>query len=189
MQGKVIIFSAPSGAGKTTVVKHILGLYHELEFSVSATSRPPREGETNGKDYFFISTDEFRQKIGNDEFVEFEEVYPGRFYGTLKSELERIWKKGGQVVFDVDVKGGLNLKKIFGSSALAVFISPPDLETLKLRLEKRGTDSPENIDIRVKKAGEEMEYAGHFDTILYNDKIEKTLSAAESLVADFLRKK
>lgn len=186
MQGKVIIFSAPSGAGKTTVVKHILSRYPGLEFSVSATSRPPREGEIHGKDYFFVSTEEFRQRIASNEFVEFEEVYPGRFYGTLKSELDRIWKKGGQVVFDVDVKGGVNLKKIFGSSALAIFISPPDLPTLKQRLEKRGTDSPENIGIRIQKAEEEMQFAPLFDTLLFNDKIEDTLKQAETLINNFV---
>ena len=186
MQGKVFIFSAPSGAGKTTVVKHILSNFTGLEFSISATSRPPRQGESHGKDYFFISETDFREKIANNEFIEYEEVYPGRFYGTLKKEIENIWKRGNHAVFDVDVKGGLNLKKIFGHKALAVFVSPPDIKTLEERLIKRGTETPENISVRVHKATEEMKFAEQFDIILFNDKIDETLAEAKLIVSDFL---
>ena len=170
MNNKVLIFSAPSGSGKSTIVNHILGLYPDsMEFSVSATSRPPRGEEKHGKEYYFLSPDEFRKLIDEDKFVEFEEVYEGRYYGTLKSECERIWAAGHVIIFDVDVKGGVNLKKYFGDDALAIFIKAPSVEVLRERLIKRGTDSLEAIEERVAKAEEEMAYAPKFDYILVND--------------------
>lgn len=189
MEGKVIIFSAPSGAGKTTIVKHILNIFPEIEFSVSACSRPKRPGEINGKDYFFISVEEFRVKINNGEFVEWEEVYENCFYGTLKSELCRIWKSGHIVVFDVDVKGGINLKRIFGDKAFSVFISPPDLETLENRLRNRSTDSEESLNKRLNKAGWEMQFSSGFDTILMNKELPVTLKEAEEIVKEYILKK
>lgn len=188
MTGKLLIFSAPSGSGKTTIVKHLLSKYPSLEFSISACSRPPRNGEMDGKDYYFLSVDEFRSKIATNQFIEWEEVYPGSYYGTLKSELERIWAKNHHVVFDVDVKGGVNLKRIFGNAALAVFVMPPSIETLRERLTKRGTESPESIEKRVGKAQEEISYANHFDIILVNNQIETAYAEAERAVEDFLGK-
>lgn len=186
MEGKLLIFSAPSGSGKTTIVRSLLSKYSNLEFSVSACSRAMRMGEVNGKDYYFLTPDEFKLKIENNEFVEWEEVYPGSFYGTLKSELERIWAKGNHVVFDVDVKGGVNLKKKFKNQALAVFIMPPSIESLRLRLELRGTETPESLTKRVGKAMEEMSYANEFDTIILNDKLEVAIAEAESVVLNFI---
>lgn len=188
MSNKVVIFSAPSGSGKSTIVHHILGLHPEMEFSVSATSRAPRGSEQNGVDYYFYSAEEFRRMIGEDMFVENEEVYPGSFYGTLKSEVERIWAKGHVIIFDVDVKGGLNLKKYFGDKALAIFIQAPSVEELRRRLIARGTDSDEAIAERVDKAEEEMTYAEHFDHILVNDDLAASFREAEKVVDDFLRK-
>ena len=159
MANKVLIFSAPSGSGKSTVVNHLLSLHPELEFSISATSRAPRGEEKDGVEYYFIDVQEFRDRIARDEFVEYEEVYEGRFYGTLKEEVERIWAKGHVIIFDVDVKGGVNLKKYFGDKALSVFIQAPSVEVLRERLIGRGTDSMEEIEKRVAKAAEEMTYA------------------------------
>lgn len=186
MANKVLIFSAPSGSGKSTIVNHILGLHPEVEFSVSATSRPPRGQEQNGVEYYFIAEDEFRRRIVNEEFVEFEEVYPGRFYGTLKEEVERIWAKGNVIIFDVDVKGGVNLKKYFGDKALSVFIQAPSIEELRRRLVSRGTDSEEEIEKRVGKAAEEMTYADKFDYILVNDDLETAFAESEKVVDNFL---
>ena len=185
---KVVIFSAPSGSGKSTIVSHILKLHPELEFSVSAASRAPRGDEKNGVAYWFISADEFRKRIADGEFVEYEEVYPGSFYGTLKSEVERIWNKGNAIIFDVDVKGGVNLKKYFGDRALSVFIQAPSVEVLRQRLVSRATDSPEAIERRVAKAAEEMTYADKFDHIIVNDDLQKAYADAEKLVSDFLGK-
>ena len=184
---KVIIFSAPSGSGKSTIVNHILGLYPELEFSVSATSRAPRGREQDGREYYFFTADRFREMIEEGKFVEYEEVYPGSFYGTLKSEVERIWQKGHVIIFDVDVKGGVNLKRIFGDKALSVFISAPSVEVLRGRLEKRATDSPEAIAGRVAKAAEEMTYAGQFDYVLVNDDLEKAYAEADRVIGGFIR--
>lgn len=184
---KVIIFSAPSGSGKSTIVNHILGLYPELEFSVSATSRAPRGREQDGREYYFFTADRFREMIEEGKFVEYEEVYPGSFYGTLKSEVERIWQKGHVIIFDVDVKGGVNLKRIFGDKALSVFISAPSVEVLRDRLEKRATDSPEAIAGRVAKAEEEMTYAGQFDYVLVNDNLEKAYAEADRVIGGFIR--
>lgn len=186
MGDKVLIFSAPSGSGKSTIVNHLLSLHPEVEFSVSATSRPVRGDEQNGIAYWFLSEDEFRKKIAEDAFVEYEEVYPGRFYGTLKSEVDRIWSKGHVIIFDVDVKGGVNLKKYFGDKALSVFIQAPSVEVLRDRLIKRGTDSMEDIQKRVDKASEEMGYADKFDHILVNDVLETAFAEAERIVDEFL---
>lgn len=188
MSNKVIIFSAPSGAGKSTIVNHILGLRNDLEFSISATSRAPRGQEQHGVEYYFFSADEFRQMIAEDKFVEHEEVYPGSFYGTLRSEVERIWAKGNAIVFDIDVKGGVNLKKIFGEQALSVFIQAPSVEILRERLIGRGTDTMEAIERRVAKAESEMKFAaGKFDYVLVNDDLRTALAEAENIVEDFLK--
>ena len=183
---KVLIFSAPSGSGKSTVVGHILGLHPEIEFSVSATSRLPRGEEKDGVEYFFYSADVFRLLVRDDKFVEFEEVYPDRFYGTLKAEVNRIWARGHVIIFDVDVKGGVNLKKYFGDQALSVFIQAPSVEVLRERLVKRGTDSAEDIEKRVAKAAEEMTYAPKFDKVLVNDDLATAFAEAESMVDTFL---
>lgn len=189
MNNKVIIFSAPSGAGKSTIVNHLLKLYPELEFSVSATSRAPRGQEKDGVEYYFFSADEFRQMIAEDKFVEHEEVYPGSFYGTLRSEVERIWAKGHAIVFDIDVQGGVNLKKIFGEQAFSIFIQAPSVETLRERLIGRGTDTEEAIERRVAKAASEMEFAaGKFDHILVNDDLQTALAEAEQIIGEFMNK-
>ena len=186
MANKVLIFSAPSGSGKSTVVNHLLGLHPEFEFSVSATSRPPRGQEQDGVEYYFLDVEEFRRRIKEDAFVEYEEVYPGRFYGTLKSEVERIWAKGHVILFDVDVKGGVSLKKYFGDQALSVFIQAPSVEELRRRLVLRGTDSEEDIEKRVAKASEEMTYADKFDYVLVNDDLQTALKEAEDVVDKYL---
>lgn len=186
MNNKVVIFSAPSGSGKSTIVNHILKLHPEMEFSVSATSRSPRGQEKNGIEYHFFPADEFRKMISEDKFVEYEEVYAGSFYGTLKSEVQRIWDKNHVIIFDVDVKGGVNLKKYFGDKALSVFIQAPSVEELRKRLIARGTDSAEAIEKRVAKAAEEMTYADKFDYILVNDDLQKAYSEAEVIVDRFL---
>ncbi len=185
MDKKVIIFSAPSGAGKSTIVGHLLKKYQFLEFSVSATSRQPRGEEVDGKDYYFFSTDQFERKIANGEFVEYEEVYAGSYYGTLRSEVQRIWEKGNIIIFDIDVKGGVNLKKLYSSNALAVFIQPPSIEELRKRLIGRGTDSMEAIERRVAKAEEELTYSDKFDVVLVNDSLEEALATAEKIVEEF----
>jgi len=183
---KVLIYSAPSGSGKSTIVNHILGLHPEVEFSVSATSRLPRGEEKDGVEYFFYSADIFRLLVRDDKFVEFEEVYPDRFYGTLKAEVNRIWARGHVIIFDVDVKGGVNLKKYFGDQALSVFIQAPSVEVLRQRLVGRGTDSPEDIEKRVAKAAEEMTYAPKFDKVLINDDLATAFAEAEEMVDAFL---
>lgn len=189
MDNKVVIFSAPSGAGKSTIVNHLLGLHPELEFSISATSRAPRGQEQHGVEYYFYTADEFRQMISEDKFVEYEEVYPGSFYGTLRSEVERIWAKGNAIVFDIDVQGGVNLKRIFGEQAFSVFIQAPSVETLRQRLVGRGTDSEEAIAKRVAKAASEMEFAaGKFDYVLVNDDLQTALTEAEGIIDDFMKK-
>lgn len=185
MPGKLIIFSAPSGAGKTTIVRHLLSQNLGLEFSISATSRAMRHTETNGKDYYFLSAEEFKAKIDNNEFLEWEEVYTGTFYGTLKSEVERIRNNGKHVVFDVDVVGGCNIKKYYGSEALAVFVQPPSVEELRNRLISRSTDAPEVIEKRVAKAEYELTFADQFDVIITNDELEKALAQAEQVIREF----
>ena len=184
---KVLIFSAPSGSGKSTVVNHILSGHQGIEFSVSATSRPPRGEEKDGVEYFFYSADIFRLLVRDDKFVEFEEVYPDRFYGTLKAEVNRIWARGNVIIFDVDVKGGVSLKKYFGDAALSVFIQAPSVEELRRRLVARATDTPEAIEERVAKAAEEMTYAPKFDRVLVNDKLDVAFAEAESMVDGFLK--
>ena len=188
MNNKVIIFSAPSGAGKSTIVNHLLGIHPELEFSISATSRAPRGQEQHGVEYYFFTADEFRSMIAEDKFVEHEEVYPGSFYGTLKSEVERIWAKGHTIIFDIDVQGGVNLKRIFGEQAFSVFIQAPSVEILRERLVGRGTDTAEAIEKRVAKAASEMEFAaGKFDYTLVNDDLDTALSEAEHIISAFLK--
>ncbi len=186
MAGKVVIFSAPSGSGKSTIVNYLLTKGLGLEFSISATCRAPRGEEQNGREYFFFSPEEFKSKVANNEFLEWEEVYPGCCYGTLKSEVERIWAKGNTVVFDVDVIGGLNIKKIFGEQALSIFIEAPSIEILRKRLVGRGTDSMDKIEQRVAKAEYEMTFAPQFDTIVVNDKIEDAYAEAERVIRDFI---
>jgi guanylate kinase len=186
MEGKLVIISAPSGAGKTTIVKHLLESGLNLSFSVSATTRALRGNEIDGKDYFFYTVSEFRKGIDHNEFVEWEEVYNDQYYGTLKSELEKIWAKGHSVLFDVDVKGGLNLKKKFGTSSIAIFIMPPSIEELETRLIKRATDSHEKIKIRVEKAIEEMKLADKFDYVIVNHQLDQAKKTALEMVSSFL---
>ena len=186
MKGKLIIFSAPSGAGKSTIVQHLMKQDLGLEFSISATSREPREGEADGREYHFISPDEFRRKIEENAFIEWEEVYPEQYYGTLYSEVESILEQGRHAIFDIDVAGGMNLKKIYGERACAIFIQPPSMEVLEERLRSRGTDSETSLKKRVEKAIFELEYASRFDHIIINDSLELALSEAEQIVREFL---
>lgn len=186
MEGKLVIISAPSGAGKTTIVRHLLKSKLNLSFSISATTRPLRGDEINGEDYFFLTIPEFRKKIEEDDFVEWEEVYKDLYYGTLKSELERIWSTRHHVLFDVDVKGGITMKKKFGANSVAIFIMPPSIEELENRLIKRATDSPEKISMRVRNAREELELINEFDHIIINDDLNKAKDEAFKLVYDFI---
>ena len=186
MKGRLIIFSAPSGAGKTTIVKHLLGKNYNLAFSISATSRTPRENETHGKDYYFLSTNDFKKKIANNEFLEWEEVYEGKFYGTLKSEVERLQNLGFNVIFDVDVVGGCNIKEYYGDEALSIFIQPPSVEELEKRLKQRSTDSDEVIATRVAKAAYELTFASRFDVIIVNDKLDEAFLKAEEAIEKFI---
>lgn len=187
--GKCIIFSAPSGAGKTTIVHYLLDMFgSQLSFSVSACSRSQRPNEEHGKDYYFLSVADFKQKIKEDAFIEWEEVYTDNFYGTLKSEIARIWALGKTVIFDVDVVGGLNLKKFFGDKALAVFVMPPDIETLELRLRTRSTETEESIARRIGKADKELRMASQFDKVILNDNLKDALEEAETLIGNFLKK-
>ncbi|HKL02895.1 MAG TPA: guanylate kinase [Cryomorphaceae bacterium] len=185
-KGKCLIFSAPSGSGKTTVVRHLLRHIPELSFSVSATSREPRPGETPDKDYIFLGADEFREKVDAGDFLEWEEVYPNRLYGTLKSEVKRVWNNEKHVVFDVDVEGGVSLKKIFGERALSVFVQAPSIAALEERLRARSTETEESIQARVQKAGKEMEFADKFDRVLVNDNLNEALKSAEQIAREFL---
>jgi guanylate kinase len=187
MQGKLIIFSAPSGAGKTTIVRHLLSKDLNLEFSISATSRGKRHTETNGKDYYFLTPEEFRSKVDNNEFLEWEEVYSGTFYGTLKSEVERIRAKEQNVIFDVDVVGGCNIKKQYGTDALAIFVQPPSIEELRNRLISRSTDNPEVIEKRIQKAEYELTFACQYDQIIVNENLVKAFDDAEKCVREFLK--
>ena len=188
MSGKLIILSAPSGTGKSTLVQYLLTRPFDLEFSVSATSRPPRGTEQNGKEYYFLSKEGFQKKIAQNEFLEYEEVYPGCYYGSLRSEIDRISAKGKNIIFDVDVLGGLNIKKQYNGRALAIFIAPPSLEELKKRLMIRGTDSPEMIAKRLEKAEFEMSFAPQFDVVIVNDDLEKAKKATEEVIFNFLEK-
>lgn len=187
-KNKLIIFSAPSGSGKTTIVKHLLKKYSEkIAFSISASTRSAREGEVHGKDYYFISQEEFLHRIAQHEFVEFEEVYKGTYYGTLRSEIERIWSEGKQVIFDLDVEGGLHLKKKFGDQALAVFVHPGSIENIEKRLRYRATESEEKLKQRIDKAAVEMEYSDKFDVVLINENLSDALAEAENLLESFLQ--
>ncbi|MDF1575181.1 MAG: guanylate kinase [Bacteroidales bacterium] len=186
MEGKLLIFSAPSGAGKSTIVHHLMKLELGLEFSISATSRKPRKGELDGREYYFISPGEFRKKIRENAFVEWEEVYPDQFYGTLYSEVERIWNGGCHAIFDIDVVGGLNLKNKYGKRACAIFIQAPSMEILEQRLRSRATDDESSLQKRLGKALFEMEQAARFDYILVNDALETALAEAERIVKEFL---
>jgi len=186
--GKAVIFSAPSGSGKTTIVKHLLKTNPQLGFSISACTRDKRgREEQNGKDYYFLTPEEFKLKIDQDAFVEWEEVYEGNFYGTLKEEVQRIWDEGKTVLFDVDVKGGLHLKEYFGDQALAIFVKVPSLEVLTERLKDRGTESEESLSRRLYKAKFEMGFEDKFDISLVNDNMEKSFREAEDLLAEFLK--
>ena len=189
-KGKLIIFSAPSGSGKSTIVQWLMKEHPELRlyFSISCTSRAPRGTEQNGVEYFFLTPEEFREKIQNDEFVEYEEVYENRFYGTLKSQVEKQLNAGQNVVFDVDVKGGVNIKKFYGDDALSVFIQPPSVEELRKRLVGRATDSPEAIEERLAKASYELTFANQFDTIVVNDDLEMAKNETLMVVESFLKK-
>ncbi len=186
-EGKLVIFSAPSGAGKTTIVTHLLSRGLNFGFSISATTREPRGNEQNGREYYFLSTGVFKEKIDRNEFLEWEEVYPGCFYGTLKSEVERILRNGQNILFDIDVVGGSNIKKFFGDKALAVLIKAPTIEDLKSRLVNRSTDRPEVIEKRIAKAEHEMSYVDLFDVVIVNDKLEDALIEAEAKVVQFLK--
>jgi guanylate kinase len=188
MKGRLVIISAPSGAGKTTIVKHLLESGLNLAFSISATTRAKRENETEGKDYYFLSIDDFREKIKRGELLEWQEVYKDHYYGTPKSEIDRIWADGRDVLFDVDVMGGINLKKIFGKKAISFFIMPPSLDELEKRLMKRGTDNGEKIRMRVEKASEEIKSAGKFDYIVINDDLVRAQAEVLRLVKDFISK-
>ncbi len=185
--GKLVIFSAPSGSGKTTIVRELLKCFPQFEFSISATSRQPRGQEQHGVDYYFLSNEEFRERVERGEFVEWEEVYPGTCYGTLKSEMERIWSKGNVIIFDVDVMGGINLKRLFGDDACSVFIMPPSIEELERRLRGRGTDAEEVIKKRIGKAEFELSKSNAFDHIIVNDVLEVAVNEARSIIENFLK--
>ncbi|WP_121665945.1 guanylate kinase [Mesonia aquimarina] len=189
IEGKLIVFSAPSGSGKTTIVRHLLKQKElNLDFSISATSRAPREEEIDGKDYHFLSLEEFKKRIKEDQFLEWEEVYRDNFYGTLKSEVERIWANGKHVVFDIDVVGGLDIKHIYPEKTLAVFVEPPSIEELKKRLKKRQTETEDRINMRIAKASIEMATAPQFDFIIVNNDLQTALDEAYNLVKDFIQK-
>jgi guanylate kinase len=186
-KGKLIVFSAPSGSGKTTIVRHLLGIKElNLEFSISATSRERRGTEVDGKDYYYLSLKEFKNKIKNDEFLEWEEVYRDNFYGTLKIEVERIWAMGKNVIFDIDVSGGLRIKRKFPEETLAIFVKPPSIDELKIRLKNRKTETEDKINMRVAKASAELATAPLFDVIVVNEDLEKALVEAQNLVRDFI---
>lgn len=185
-KGKLIIFSAPSGSGKSTIINYLLTQGLNLAFSISATSRPPRGKEQNGVEYFFLTPDEFRERIAHGDFLEYEEVYPGRFYGTLKEQVEKQLESGQNVIFDVDVVGGCNIKKFYGDRALSIFIQPPSVEELRRRLTGRGTDTPEVIEDRIAKAEYELSFAPRFDAVVVNDNLEEAQQHTFKLIYDFL---
>lgn len=185
--GKLIIFSAPSGSGKTTIVRELLKRFPQFEFSISATSRKPRGQEQHGVDYYFLSNEEFKERVAHNEFVEWEEVYEGTCYGTLKSEMERIWAKGNIIIFDVDVIGGINLKRLFGDDACSMFIMPPSVEELERRLRGRGTDAEEVIQKRVSKADFELSKASEFDYTVINDDLQTAIAEATQIIEEFIK--
>jgi len=184
--GKMFIFTAPSGAGKTTIVKHLLNKYDFLGFSVSATTRDKREHETDGKDYYFLTVDEFKIKINNGDFIEWEEVYPDQFYGTLKSEVDRIWKQKKHLVFDIDVRGAKNIKQRYTNTCMSVFVRPPSVHTLIERLINRNTETPESLEKRINKVKREMSYENSFDIVLVNDLLDISFKEAEHIVETFI---
>jgi guanylate kinase len=186
--GKVVIFCAPSGSGKTTIVKHLLSIDNRIAFSVSACTRSKRENEEHGKDYYFLSLEDFKSRIDNGDFLEYEEVYGGNFYGTLKSEIDRIWAMGKAVIFDVDVEGGLNIKKYYGDRALAVFVKPPSVQELELRLRARSTETEETLRMRIDKAINELAYESSFEHVIHNENLSEALTQAEQLINEFLNK-
>lgn len=186
MKDKVIIVSAPSGTGKTSIIKHVLQFLPELQFSISATTRAMREGEVNGKDYHFLTVDDFKSGIERDDFLEWEEVYANQFYGTLKSEVQRIWNEDNIVIFDVDVKGGLNIKRYFGDNALAIFVEPPSLQELENRLRKRGTETEESLRKRLAKAEYELTFAPQFDKIILNDNLDDARAETLRTIREFI---
>lgn len=186
-QGKLIVFSAPSGSGKTTLVRHLLQQEElNLEFSISATSRAKRDNETDGKDYYFLDAQAFKNRIKNDEFLEWEEVYRDNFYGTLKTEVKRIWAKGKNVIFDIDVSGGLRIKRKFPDQTIAIFVKPPSIDELKIRLKKRQTESNDKINMRIAKASAELATAPLFDVIVINDDLDKAIQESYTLISDFI---
>ncbi len=185
-EGRIIIFSAPSGSGKTTIVRKLLENDSRFAFSISAATRPPRPGEIHGVDYYFLSPQEFQERIQSNQFVEWEEVYPGKYYGTLQSEIDRIWAEGKHVLFDVDVQGGLNLKNYFQDHALGIFVAPPSLEVLEQRLRNRDADSESSIRERVMKASQELGFQDQFDHVIINSELDKTMESIHKLIADFL---
>lgn len=187
MEGKVIIISAPSGCGKSTIIKAIMDRGNiDMQFSVSATNRRPRPGERHGESYYFLTDDEFKAKIAEDAFVEYEEVYPGRYYGTLRSEIERTCKAGHNVILDIDVKGGVNVKRQFGDGAVSIFVQPPSVDELRRRLEGRGTDSPEVIDQRIGRAEYELSFAPQYDFVVVNDTLDKAVDDTERVIKNFI---
>lgn len=184
--GKAILFSAPSGCGKTTIIRELMQYFDCFDFSISATSRQPREGEQNGKDYYFLSREEFMRRVETGDFLEWEEVYEGTCYGTLKSETRRIWDEGHVIVFDVDVNGGRNIKRFFGNDALSIFVMPPSIEVLEQRLRSRGTDSEESIAKRLNRSAEELKQADQFDVTIVNDDLQRAVDETRKVITDFL---
>jgi guanylate kinase len=187
--GKLVIVAGPSGTGKTTIVRHLLGVFPKLAFSISACSRPARKNEVDGEDYYFLTQDKFRERIDKGEFLEWEEVYPGSFYGTLRTEVERLWNAGRHVIFDIDVKGALNLKKNFPDKSITIFIEPPSVKVLEQRLRDRNTETQEILDQRIGKAKEELMYVDKFDNVVQNIELQKALIDTETIVHEFLREK
>jgi guanylate kinase len=183
--GKLIIFTAPSGAGKTTIVRHLLRKYPQLAFSVSATTRPRRPGEVDGRDYYFLTPEAFQERVREGAFAEWEEVYPGRYYGTLHSELDRLWAAGKTIVFDIEVKGATNLKEAYPDRSLAIFVKPPSPDVLFARLRARDTETEESLRVRIARAAEELEFENNFDRIIVNDVLADTLQAAEAIAEEF----
>ncbi len=185
--GKVVIFAAPSGSGKSTIIGELLPQFPQLQFSISATSRQPRGSEKDGIEYYFLSSQQFESRVAQGQFIEWEEVYNGSYYGTLRSEIERIWGEGNVVVFDIDVRGALNVKEIFGDDALALFIMPPSVKELRLRLEKRATDSAEAIASRIGKAEEEISYSPKFDKVVVNDNLQQAVEQCKQLIQNHIK--
>lgn len=187
MTGKIIIITAPSGAGKTSITRYLLNKYPQLAFSISAATRAARGSEKNGADYYFISLQDFEQKINNNEFIEWEMVYEGKYYGTLRSELERIWAEGRTPILDIDVKGAIHVQRQFSGNSLSIFVMPPSIEELKKRLKTRGTETPENIAIRLNKATYELSFSHSFDKVIINDNLEEACTQTEAAINEFIK--